>query len=142
MNRRRGSTSQTPSSEADPDGESWYDDALSPLSCRNSSSLLFIKKHLRSPVHFLFLNYVRAQHNDLSADVAAQRDSGKLPPVTSSASRSPDVIESLLTRPESKRSSPLVRETAAEGVLKRLLPFHSHRFQLKIVPKDQRYHSS
>ncbi|KAL3732759.1 hypothetical protein ACJRO7_029411, partial [Eucalyptus globulus] len=48
---------------------------------------------------------------------------------------SPDVIESLLTRLESKRASPLVQETAAAGVLKRLLPFHSHSFQFKIGPE-------
>ncbi|XP_056164227.1 alpha-N-acetylglucosaminidase-like isoform X2 [Syzygium oleosum] len=55
--------------------------------------------------------------------------------ITSSAS-SPDVIEALLTQLASKRASPSVRETAAEGLLQRMLPFHSHGFQLKIVPKD------
>ncbi|XP_048134579.1 alpha-N-acetylglucosaminidase isoform X2 [Rhodamnia argentea] len=55
--------------------------------------------------------------------------------ITSSAS-SPDVIDSLLTRLESKRASSSVQETAAEGVLNRLLPFHSHSFLFKIVPKD------
>ncbi|KAI3425569.1 uncharacterized protein J3R85_010077 [Psidium guajava] len=49
---------------------------------------------------------------------------------------SPDVIDSLLSRLESKRASPSVQETAAEGVLKRMLPFHSHCFLFKIIPKD------
>nr|GMC79775.1 alpha-N-acetylglucosaminidase [Ipomoea batatas] len=47
-----------------------------------------------------------------------------------------EAIESLLSRQDSKRPSNSVQESAAKGVLQRLLPTHLSSFQLKIVSKD------
>ncbi|XP_048231690.1 alpha-N-acetylglucosaminidase isoform X2 [Ricinus communis] len=56
-------------------------------------------------------------------------------PVALSSSRV-QPIEALLSRLDSKRSSPSVQESAAKGVLQRLLPTHVHSFEFEIVPKD------
>ncbi|KAE8729006.1 putative disease resistance protein [Hibiscus syriacus] len=47
-----------------------------------------------------------------------------------------DEIQVILTRLDSKRSSPSVQESAAKAVLGRLLPTHFHSFDFKIVSKD------
>ncbi|OIT40585.1 PREDICTED: alpha-N-acetylglucosaminidase [Nicotiana attenuata] len=47
-----------------------------------------------------------------------------------------DAIESVLRRLHSKQAQPIVQESAAKGVLQRLLPAHLHSFEFKIVSKD------
>ncbi|XVE74203.1 hypothetical protein DITRI_Ditri11bG0179900 [Diplodiscus trichospermus] len=47
-----------------------------------------------------------------------------------------EAVEPLLTRLDSKRSSPSVQESAAKAVLGRLLPPHVHSFHFKIVSKE------
>ncbi|EOX96635.1 Alpha-N-acetylglucosaminidase family / NAGLU family isoform 1 [Theobroma cacao] len=47
-----------------------------------------------------------------------------------------EAVEPILTRLDSKRSSPSVQESAAKAVLGRLLPTHFHSFHFEIVPKD------
>lgn len=47
-----------------------------------------------------------------------------------------EAVEPILTRLDSQRSSPSVQESAAEAVLRRLLPTHFHSFHFKIVSKD------
>nr|CAA77084.1 alpha-N-acetylglucosaminidase [Nicotiana tabacum] len=47
-----------------------------------------------------------------------------------------DAIESVLRRLHSKEAPPIVQESAAKGVLQRLLPAHLHSFEFKIVSKD------
>lgn len=46
-----------------------------------------------------------------------------------------EAVEPILTRLDSQRSSPSVQESAAEAVLRRLLPTHFHSFHFKIVSK-------
>lgn len=68
------------------------------------------------------------------------------------ASSSPETIKGLLTRLDSQKSSASVQESAARGVLKRLLPTHLNSFEINIVSKDvcgghscfliENYHSS
>ncbi|KAK8481335.1 hypothetical protein V6N12_041558 [Hibiscus sabdariffa] len=52
------------------------------------------------------------------------------------SSSTTEPIQPLLTRLDSKRSSPLVQESAAKALLRRLLPTHFHSFGFKIVSKD------
>ncbi|PHT60524.1 Alpha-N-acetylglucosaminidase [Capsicum baccatum] len=47
-----------------------------------------------------------------------------------------DAIESVLRRLDSKKAPSVVQESAAKGVLQRLLPTHLHSFEFKIVSKD------
>nr|XP_018629203.1 alpha-N-acetylglucosaminidase [Nicotiana tomentosiformis] len=54
----------------------------------------------------------------------------------SSATVELDAIESVLRRLHSKQAPPIVQESAAKGVLQRLLPAHLHSFEFKIVSKD------
>ncbi|XP_020532861.1 alpha-N-acetylglucosaminidase isoform X2 [Jatropha curcas] len=56
-------------------------------------------------------------------------------PVALSSSRT-ETIETLLNRLDSKQASASVQESAAKGVLKRLLPSHVHSFKFKIISKD------
>lgn len=53
----------------------------------------------------------------------------------SSATVELDAIESVLRRLHSKQAPPIVQESAAKGVLQRLLPAHLHSFEFKIVSK-------
>lgn len=46
-----------------------------------------------------------------------------------------DAVESVLRRLDSKRAQSVVQESAAKGVLQRLLPAHLHSFEFKIVSK-------
>lgn len=46
-----------------------------------------------------------------------------------------DAVESVLRRLDSKRAPSVVQESAAKGVLQRLLPAHLHSFEFKIVSK-------
>ncbi|KAJ8573583.1 hypothetical protein K7X08_010094 [Anisodus acutangulus] len=54
----------------------------------------------------------------------------------SSATLGSDAIESVLRRLDNKRAPSIVQESAAKGVLQRLLPAHLHSFEFKIVSKD------
>ncbi|XP_060217343.1 alpha-N-acetylglucosaminidase isoform X2 [Lycium barbarum] len=47
-----------------------------------------------------------------------------------------DAIESVLRGLDNKRVSSVVQESAAKGVLQRLLPAHLHSFEFKIISKD------
>lgn len=55
---------------------------------------------------------------------------------SSAAAVESDAIESVLRRLDSKRVPSVVQESAAKGVLQRLLPAHLHSFEFKIVSKD------
>ncbi|CAK9168682.1 unnamed protein product [Ilex paraguariensis] len=54
----------------------------------------------------------------------------------SSPSEESKVIESLVRRLDTQRSSASIQESAAKGVLERLLPAHLSSFEFKIVSKD------
>lgn len=51
-----------------------------------------------------------------------------------------DAIESVLRRLDSKKAPSVVQESAAKGVLQRLLPTHLHSFEFKIVSKVLYYY--
>ncbi|TMW96592.1 hypothetical protein EJD97_007133 [Solanum chilense] len=47
-----------------------------------------------------------------------------------------DAVESVLRRLDSKRAQSVVQESAAKGVLQRLLPAHLQSFEFKVISKD------
>ncbi|XP_023751565.1 alpha-N-acetylglucosaminidase [Lactuca sativa] len=55
---------------------------------------------------------------------------------SSTSSSSPQAIESLVKRLDTQRPSPLLQESAAKALLKRLLPTHLSSFQFKLISKD------
>ncbi|XVF33702.1 hypothetical protein REPUB_Repub17cG0190900 [Reevesia pubescens] len=57
-------------------------------------------------------------------------------PQTESVSTTTEAVDPILTRLDSKRSSPSVQESAAKALLARLLPTHLHSFHFQIVSKD------
>ncbi|MCD7469209.1 hypothetical protein HAX54_008065 [Datura stramonium] len=54
----------------------------------------------------------------------------------SSAAVESDALQSVLRRLDSKRAPSVVQESAAKGVLQRLLPAHLRSFEFKIISKD------
>lgn len=56
-------------------------------------------------------------------------------PAAFSTSKTDNAVGALLNRLDSKRASESVQESAAQGVLQRLLPSYLHSFQFQIVSK-------
>ncbi|PKI62945.1 hypothetical protein CRG98_016584 [Punica granatum] len=56
--------------------------------------------------------------------------------LTAAAQAAPEAIEAVISRLDSNRPSPSTQQSAAYGVLTRLLPSHAQSFDFKIVSKD------